>query len=738
MTDHAIWNRASLRAQVLRERRDSRVDTALQVSDLRTAWQSLRLEQHVHALPGVDRVSVDMRARRARVTFDPMQTDLEAILDACRAVGCHAQPLPRKQLDDTRRRDADDALKHLLVAGIFAMQAMMFALVLYVSDPDTVDATTFHLFRWLGLLAATPVVTYAAAPFYRRAIADLRRRRPGIDVPVALVVLLAWLASTWNTLAGHGHTWFDSASMLVFVLLLGRYLEQRTRHRQQATTDAETSSVPLTTERHGVDGTRTTVAVAELAPDDCIHVSEGCVIPVDGILVSTDAHLDTALHTGEAQARTAHCGDAIAAGSIPVSGPVDVQVTRTGANSSLQQLHQLTRTAQQAQKADPATPAVVWFIRGILGVALATLGFWLLRDPARAFSATVAVLIVACPCAFGLAAPATLTRAVTLLATRGVRVTRPRALLDLLRIDRALIDKTGTLTSPAVTETPQTWGAWTAAAATTRALALARESAHPLARALAHAHTDMAAPSARNVQVSAGRGITGWIDGRQFFLGQPPTSADIDQDDARLWLSHDKRPVAAFAMPEQPRPGARAAIDTLRNAGISLHLASGDTPTRVQALAEHLDVSAWQARQTPQAKHDRVCQWQQQGHHVLVLGDGSNDAAALAAADVSVSLVAATDLARGQADVLLENGLGRLDLLLAMARDARRTLQQNRAWALVWNTLAIPFAAAGMVPPWLAMLGMSASSLIVVGNVLRMTPPGTNVGSSGQLRERAA
>lgn len=745
-TAHAIWTRDSLRDQVQRPRRDGKIEAALGVAGLSTAWQALRLEQFLQAMAGVERVDVDRPSRRVRVTWHPDRTDLPHLLQACDQAGCTAQPLHHDALDDSVRREADDALKHLLVAGIFGMQAMMFALVLYLDVIDSVDATTIQLFRWLGLLAATPVVVYAAVPFFRHALADLRARRPGIDVPVALAVLLIYAASMWTTLQGHGETWFDSVSMLVFVLLLGRYLELRARHRHHALGQASEHAAPLTASRRLATGQLETVAVAELTPGDHIHVAEGAVIPVDGLLSSARAHVDSSLHTGESRTLACLRGAPVAAGCVAMDGSLELRVTRTGAASSLSRLHTLTRDAQRHQTAAEATgdAAVPWFIRGILLLATATLAFWLWRDPARAFDATVAVLVVACPCAFALAAPATLTRAMAVLARRGVRVTRPRAIAAIARVDKVMFDKTGTLTEPSLSDCEVVAHAnLSAHAALTCAVALARESSHPLARALARRHAGLEAPAATDVVVVPGKGIRGRIDGQDLQLGRPPAGDAAQDDGEALWLSDENTALACFGLSESPRPGARATCDALRAAGIEVELCSGDAPARVAAMAARLGIRRWHARQRPEDKHDRVRQWQRDGHVAWVVGDGNNDAAALAAADVSASLVGATDLARRHADLLLENHLGGLVLARRMALRARRTLWQNRGWGLAWNTLAVPFAAMGMIPPWLAALGMSTSSLIVVLNVLRMnfprhgTPP-SHDGGRVQLEEHAA
>ncbi|HET8553605.1 MAG TPA: cation-translocating P-type ATPase, partial [Rhodanobacteraceae bacterium] len=702
---HAVWLRPELARQVLRPRRDGKADLALKAPDLQTPYQALRLEQWLQALRGVFRVNVDIRARRIRATLLPDLVDIPRLLDACAKAGCPAEPLPHNQLDDDVRHEADDALRRLVVAGLFGMQAMMFAFVLYIGVVDAVDATTIQLFRWLGLLSATPVVGYAAVPFFRHALTDLRRGRAGIDAPIALAVLLIYLASLWATFTGHGETWFDSACMLIFVLLLGRYLELRARHQQQAFAQAGNDAMPLIATRRQADGKLEAVAIAELVVGDTVHVTEGGVVPVDGMLTTATARIDTSMHTGESHPQVCRRGDPVAAGSLVLGGSLELRVTRKGADGSIARLHELIRHTrrQHARMDDAACASVSWFIGGVLLLAMGTLAFWMWRDPARAMDATVAVLVVACPCAFALAAPATLTRAVGLLSRCGVFVVRPRALLALARVDRAIFDKTGTLTRPEVdARCTRTDARVSAAQATAWAVALARESSHPLACAMVRAHADLETAPVADVEVVAGHGIRGTVHGHALFLGRPPADSDLPDDGCQLCLADADGLLASFGQHESLRPDTHETLLALRDHGIHSELCSGDAHERVEAMARSLELSTWHARQTPEDKYRLIRRRQADGDTVLAVGDGVNDAAALAAADVSASLMTATDLARHQADVILGDRLHGLLQARRMALQVRRTLRQNRRWGLAWNAMAVPFAAAGLISPWLA------------------------------------
>ena len=734
-----VWTRPALLEQVLRRRRDGRAEVALCIAGLAQPRRALQLEQVLRAWPGVASLRFDAVAQRARVVFDDSRLSLTDLLDACARAGCDAQPLHRDSLDDSRRAALDASLKRLLVAGVFAMQAMMFALVLYVGAVNPLDPTTAALFRWLGLLSAIPVVGYAAWPFYRDALAGLRARRAGIDMPVAIAIVLIFGASVVNALRGGGEVYFDSISMFVFVLLLGRHLELRAQARHRALGAVATDALPLIAQRRREDGSLEAVAAVELAPDDRVHVPEGGAVPCDGVLESAGARLDESRWTGESRARHLRQGDTIPAGGVTLDGPLELRVARTLAASSLSAIERLTASAQDARElaGDTDRPAARRFVWRVLALALATAAFWLWRDPVRAFDATLAVLVVACPCAFGLAAPAVLTRTLALLSGRGVLVTRAAALRALACVDVALFDKTGTLTAPALDEARvQTFRGVPDHQARRWAVALARESSHPVAKAVARASVEEV-PLANHVQVIAGGGVRGVVEGKPLRLGHA-AFAGADRGDDALRLSDDEGPLARFPIIEGVREDAHPCVDALREAGIACALVSGDAFSRVRAIAARFDIGEFHARQSPADKLARVREAQAEGHVVLAVGDGGNDAAALAAADVSATPGDAVDLARARADLLLPGGLAGLPLARALSAQTVRILAQNRRWSLVWNLGAIPFAALGFVPPWLAAIGMSLSSLAVVLNSLRIRESRAPDEPPIALRERTA
>ncbi len=737
MNTYAVWNHPQLAAQVLRARHDGSSEIALRVEALTDARQVLMLEQRIRSLPGVSRVAIDRPAQRVRVVLDTRRTALAELLAQFAAANCPAQPLQHDNVDDARAKEQQAALKRLLVAGMCSMQVMTYAFVIYIGVVDFVDFSTRNLFRWLGLLTSLPVVFYSAAPFFSGAVRELGQRRFGINLPVALAVALVFLASMFNTVRGSGEIYFDSITMFVFLLLGGRYVELRSRHRSAALGDAAIDSTPLLAQRRNAGGELETVPAIALLPGDRVHIAEGTSVPADGVLESAGVQVDEALLSGESRPLRRARGERLVAGSVLLSGPAELRVEHSGDSTTVARLGALATRAQQARNLVADSDREIGrFVARVLGLTALTALVWLLIDPSRAFEAAVAVLVVACPCAFALTRPATLTRALGALASRGVLVTRGSALLHLAQVDYAMFDKTGTLTTPRLDRGAiEPLRGDSAERVLQWAASLAHESSHPLARALADtARRDAVPLQAHSVQVNASAGIRGRIDGRQLWLGRADFAlaasghaAPAGTDDALLLADADGA-IAAFHLDEQLRLDARRTLDTLRADGVAASIASGDAASRVAALAGRLGIDDWHARQTPADKLDRLQTAHDRGHTTLAVGDGSNDAPLLAGADVSAALASGTDLAQAHADLLLLDG--RLEGLLdarVIARQLQQVTAQSRRWALAYNLCAVPFAALGFVPPWLAAIGMSLSSLMVVLNALRVGAAGKSV-----------
>ncbi len=707
------------------------------IGGLRCAACVLSAERVLKAQPGVSHVAINAASQRARVVFDDRRGDLDDILSALGRAGFEPKPLNARTLDDSRRDEARSYRKRLLVAGFGAMQAMMFAMVLYVGAVDPMNDATRELFRWLGFLIATPVVFYSAAPFFAGARRSLRERRLGMDVPVVLAISLVYGASLAAALGRGGEVYFDSVSMFVFFLLTGRYLEMRARHRALDLGDALARLMPEFAQRRIAGDRLESVSVDDLVAGDVVHVDSGAIMPVDGTVRDNACRVDESMLTGESDSRLRVPGDVVLAGSLVIDGPVDVDVERTGAGTALAGIVSLVERAraERPRLARAGERIVAHFVIMVLSLAALTALAWSVVDPASRFDAVVAVLVVSCPCAFALAVPAAITRSLAVLARQGVLVVKPDAIESLAAASHVVLDKTGTLTDGLVVsqviaaDPPAMPGdRRDPAHARERALgiaaALARESRHPVSRAIVSAAGNAPLPRATEVRSHPGLGVEGRLGDRRFRLGRERFALGNDERDLAdgdVVLSDGNEAIAVFMLDERLKPSAPVAIAALERQGLGVEIASGDKPGRVADVAARLGVRHWQGGMMPADKLERLRALRAAGARVVAVGDGVNDAPILAGADIAVAIAEGTDLARATSDIVLTSD--RLEWLAearSLAIETLAVVRQNQRWALLYNALAIPLAACGLVPPWLAAIGMSTSSLMVVMNALRI------------------
>lgn len=704
------------------------------------------IEQALLRVPGVVGASVNGAARRASVTWDPRLARASDLVEAVQAAGYRAYP---DTAVDDRPAELDTGesrrmLWRLFVAGFCMMQVMMYATATYVAAPGDIDAQTLRLLNWAGWLLSLPVVLFAALPFYRGAWQALRQGRVGMDLPVAIGILVTFLASTAATFdtsaAQPREVYFDSLTMFVTFLLGGRALEQRARARAAQALDSALNRLPAAVQRYGADGQWAWVSPMRLQPGDCIRIAAGQAFAADGVVVEGRTDVDEALLTGESRPLPREPGDEVLAGSINLAGPVAVRVTRLGGQTRFDSIVQLvsqamTRRPSALRLADRIAGPFLWCV--LLLAAGAAAG-WSLVDPSRAVWVAVSVLVVTCPCALSLAAPSAMVAAAGALARRGVLLRRLDALEALAGIDLFVFDKTGTLTDacPQVVDVQAVAGidkaAWLKLAA-----ALAAHSAHPLSQALAAAGEAEGAPGWTELREEPGSGLEGTDpQGRRWRLGsadwagvdtEAACGMGFDVERVRVWLAPAGGARASltgfvgFELDEVLRPGSATAVARLRAQGAEVMLLSGDQPRRVLHLARRLGISRVEAGATPEAKLAVVQREQRAGRRVAVIGDGINDAPVLAQADVSFAMAHGAALAQARADVLLL-GSRPLDVVesLVLARRTLRIVRQNLWWAAGYNLVSLPLALMGWLPPWLAGLGMAASSLLVVGNALRV------------------
>lgn len=719
--DHdSSWATPAMMNQVLRDKGHGVVEVSLLIEGMHCSGCVWLIERLLLKLGGVSDIQINPVTRRAVLSFDSQRVALNDILQTLNKAGYQPRPLETDSLDNARTQENRDLLKRLFVAGIGMMQVMTYAFVLYMGHFEPLPKETSELFRWLGFFVSTPVVFYSAIPFFRSARHALRMKALNMDVPIAIAIAAVYGSSVYQALMLQGEVYFESVTMLVFFLLTGRYLEMRARHHSVDNADALIRLTPAFAQRRKADGSIESVPVGDLQAGDTVQIAEGAHVPADGVLLSEQTRLDEALLSGEAVARQRLRDDAIIAGSLVLEGPIDIQVTRVGADTFLATLANLSTKAQtqRPRLSRRSEKATANFVLRVLILTTLTLALWLWYDKSQALEATIALLVVACPCALGLAAPAAITRALGALAQRNILVVRPDAIETLTQVDTVVFDKTGTLTEATLDS------ATTDVRILQLAASLARESQHPLSRALVAANQQTLL-AVDNAQAFLGLGIEGTVAGRVLRLGQARFALNDDladqYSDASLVLGENGQLLASFHIDEKLRADAKSTVTYLHKQGINNHIISGDSEPRVVNIAQQLGVSTWYARQLPADKLAQLKQLQAAGHCVMVVGDGSNDAPVLAGADISVALSSGAELAQANADILICDGrLASLIDAKHIAAQTQKILRQNERWAMTYNTLAMPIAALGYIPPWLAAIFMSLSSLFVVMNALRI------------------
>ncbi len=731
LADYAAWDREDVIADHVRTLDDGSREITVLTDGMRCAACAWLIDKALRRDEGVEDIVANAVTGRVRIRWWPQATPLSQPLARMAALGYRPYLATGLEREEARRRDRNRWILRMGIAGLGAMQAMMFAEALYLDTAGEMSPATRDFFRWITFLVATPVVFYSGWPFLEGMWRELRHRRLGMDTLIATSTLLAWGASVVETVRHGVHVWYDAAVMFVFLLLAARMIEQGVRKAASAQVDALARARPLLATRETTEGDeagREQVLVSQLQAGDIVRVAPGEPVPTDGVLLQAGA-FDEALLTGESTPVPKAAGDTVFAGSLSVDVPARLQVTRTGAETRLSELARLVDEAQAARPrmAQVADRIAHRFVVLLLVCALLVYLGWRIYDPARAFEVTLAVLVVSCPCALSLAIPSALAAAHGALSKLGVLGVREDALERLAAADTVVFDKTGTLTDgqPRI-DRVDVMGEMDEADAIDIAQALERDSRHPLARAF------QALPTARSRHAEAvrqipGQGIEGVVEEQYWRLGHATFAATdaIDEGHA-LWLGDGVRARARFALAEQVRGDAATAVQALRKQGLSVTLASGDGEEAVALMAQGLDIPQFAARQTPEDKLARVRDLQAAGHRVAMVGDGINDAPVLAGADVSIAMGEGAALAQRAADFVITGPrLTRIPQAIAIARRTRAVIRQNLGWASAYNLVALPLAATGHVTPWMAALGMALSSLLVTLNALRLTkvPP---------------
>ncbi len=710
-------------------------------------------EAHISKQPGVLSVGINYATRRARVRWDTRLTKLSDILAAIAAIGYRAHPYDTERNEALARKERRAALWRLFVAGFGMMQVMMYAVPVYFAGKDGMAPEHEQLMRWASLVLTVPVVFYSSAPFFRNAWRDLRLLRVGMDVPVALGVGATFIASVWATLRASGEVYFDSVTMFVFFLLCGRFFEMTARQKAASVTEALGKLLPAFAHRlQAFPQNREVeeVVVADLRPGDVVLVKPGEPIPADGCVLEGKSSANEALLTGESLPVQKTTGDKVTGGAVNIESPLFVAVEHVGEETRLSAIVRLMERAamQKPRIVELADRIAGRFVFALLLLAAAVAVVWYQIDADKALWVTVSVLVATCPCALSLATPVALTVASGAMARAGLLVTRGHGIETLARATHFVFDKTGTLTvgRMRLMETLPL-GDLDAKTCVALAAALERTSEHPIASALrggmGEAESDSSRIMLERMYSESGKGVGAYHgdEGREIRIGRidyvaalhgkelPASARAFCECDATVVALGDTSGwLALFQLGDAIRPEAHTLIAALAAAGKKIILLTGDGHAAAQSVARQIGIDGVQheirAGASPQEKHDFVRGLQESGAVVAMIGDGVNDAPVLAQAQVSVAMGSGAALARAQADfVLLSENLEHLRTGIAIAGKTLMIIRQNLCWAVVYNVVALSFAVFGFVTPWMAGLGMSGSSFMVVFNALRLQKP---------------
>ncbi|MBL0525104.1 cadmium-translocating P-type ATPase [Aeromonas dhakensis] len=701
----------------------------LTVEGLTCAACAWLIERHLGNLAGLHYINVNTTTHRARIKWDPDRLSLSDILKGFAKIGYRAYPFQTHQQEALYAKEVRSYMFRLALAGLGSMQVMMCAVALYMDLFISVEEEFMVYFKWISLLLSTPIMIYSAQPFYVGAWRSLRQGHLSMDVSVSLALIGAFVASMWATVFNTGEVYYDSITMFVFFLLLGRFLELRARRKASESSSNLARLVPIMATRLDEDGEHE-VAAKTLQVGDRVRVLAGATLPADGIILLGQASLNESMLTGEQLPLLKQAGDAVYAGTINTDAPLEIRVSHRIEESRLAQImrlqdHALDDKPAIAQMADVLSRH---FILVLLFIAAGVWTFWHFHQPEQAFWVTLAVLVATCPCALSLATPTALTSATARLTRAGILLRRGHVLDVLTRANRIVMDKTGTLTTGNISLTStEALGNFDEA----RCLAIARTleaySEHPIARAFrSNAADDAVLLAASKVTPVIGHGIEGVIEGRHYRLGSArwlgiSDAQETQADGLVIYLADEDRALARFLLTDTLRPDAKALIQAFKAAGLKTTILTGDSSAQADEVARELGVDELIKGVTPDGKLTYLKEHEARGDISIMVGDGINDAPVLAGAHASFAMAGGTDLAKNSADaILLADDLSRLLDARALALRTRKIIKENFAWSIGYNLLVLPLAASGWLPPYVAAAGMSLSSLIVVTNSMRL------------------
>ncbi|TKB03885.1 heavy metal translocating P-type ATPase [Alteromonas portus] len=702
------------------------------------------IEKQLSKVEGIKQVAVNVQERRALITWSPFQIKLSQILSTLKRIGYVGSPFHPDEHEASYKREQKTFLKKLGLAGIMTMQVMMLMTGLYFDWFGAIELETRQYFYWVALTLTTPVVLYSGSTFYVGAAKALSAKTVNMDVPVTLAIFGTYIAGIRSTVLEQGEVYFESICMFIFLLLLSRFLEHRSRHRAAQISANMMQYVPVSATKLLPDGSLTECLAKQLKIDDVVLVKPGETIPIDGVVTDGNAAVDESMLTGEFNPVRKSNNSVVYGGTVCQDGSLTITVTQTLKNALVNQIVRLQASAMASKPkaAQIADNFSRYFVTAVLLISVLTYSFWAYQDSDDTFWITISVLVATCPCALGLATPSALTCAMAKLNRQGILLKRADALEQITDIDTIALDKTGTLTQGKFSIS----NAWFADgvdsnSALSIARALESRSEHPIAKAFSGgiALSEISASSGSadaidntvqkvtNFTVTPGGGISGEINETLFSMGSAAFSVHEshqsfikEHPSANVFLTVKGRIMAAFEVKDTLREDTQETLDILAT-NHTLTVLSGDTQQNVDSLTAPLPISAAKGGLTPEQKYDAVLSMQQSGSKVMMMGDGINDAPVLASADVAIAVGNATDVAKTAADViLLGDQLLSVPELIRTAHQVKQKIRQNIGWSVGYNVLILPFAVSGLLSPWMAVVGMSLSSIIVVTNSTRL------------------
>jgi Cu2+-exporting ATPase len=686
------------------------------------------IEKQLAKVTGIKRVSVNVGSRRALITWNDSQIKLSQLLQQLKKIGYESLPFQADSHEISYQLEQKSYLKKLGLAGLMTMQVMMLAMGQYFDLFGSIDAETTRYFNWVSLVLTTPVVLYSGSVFYLSALKALLAKTINMDISISIALLSTYIAGIITVNEADAEVYFESICMFIFFLLISRFLEQRTRYKANQISSNMLKHIPLTAYKW-TNGELESVLAKQLQAGDLVLVKAGEVIPVDGEIVEGIATINESMLTGEFESVNKQRGSLVYGGTLNQIGVITVKVTKTLKYAMVNQILRLQETAlaNKPKVALMADKLSQHFGAAVLIFTVFTYAYWHFQDSPHAFWISISVLVATCPCALGLATPSALTCAMANMNKNGVLLKRADALEQLTDISDIVFDKTGTLTCGEFS-IEKMWFADETQGETLLSIASSLElrSEHPIAKAFSNSDIKENHHYINSFEVSVGKGISGQFDDDMYKLGSLNYVATSNQEllvhniaDASIVMTKNGKLVSAFWLVDKIKPGVLDVLSQLKDYKTSI--LSGDSERNVNSISQKLNIDVSYSQCSPAKKLETIQRLQREGKKILMLGDGINDAPVLAAADVSLAVGNASDLAKNAADIILLNPqLETLTFILSMAKRTKAKIKQNLVWAIGYNILVLPLAMAGYLTPWMAALGMSISSIIVVYNSTRL------------------